>query len=36
MVSGLSNFKITVKPDYLVLQQAGDFMLEGKYYDNRQ
>ena len=32
MVSGLSNFKITVKPDCMFSQQAGDFMLERKYY----
>ena len=31
MVSGLSNFKITLKPDCMFLQQASDFMLEQKY-----
>ena len=31
MVFGLSNLKITVKPDCMFLQQAGDFLLEGKY-----
>ena len=30
MVSGLWKFKITVKADCMFLQQAGEFMLEGK------
>ena len=30
MVSGLSNFKITVKPDCMFLQQAGEFYVRGK------
>ena len=30
MVSGLSNFKITVKPHCMFLQQAGDFYVRAK------
>ena len=30
MVSGLWNFRITLKSDRMFLQQAGEFMLEGK------